>query len=83
MGGEPFVRLLPAGTWPSVGAVERTNFCDIGLAADLDTGHLLVVSAIDNLLKGAVGQAVQCMNIRFGCTETEGLPRAQTERSHA
>ncbi|MFM1830552.1 MAG: hypothetical protein RLZZ558_892 [Planctomycetota bacterium] len=83
MGGEPFVRLLPAGTWPSVGAVERTNFCDIGLAEDPDTGHLLVVSAIDNLLKGAVGQAVQCMNIRFGCTETEGLPRAQTERSHA
>jgi N-acetyl-gamma-glutamyl-phosphate reductase len=83
LGGEPFVRLLPAGTWPSVGAVERTNFCDIGLAVDMDTGHLLVVSAIDNLLKGAVGQAVQCMNVRFGCAETEGLPRARMERSHA
>src|SRR5262249_20255987 len=55
--GEPFVRLLPAGEWPSVQGVERTNFCDIGWAADEAHRHLIVVSAIDNLVKGAAGQA--------------------------
>lgn len=70
---EPFVRLLPAGAWPSVGSVERTNFCDIGLAADDARRHLILVSAIDNLTKGAAGQAVQCMNIRFGLDEIAGL----------
>ncbi|MBL0927932.1 MAG: N-acetyl-gamma-glutamyl-phosphate reductase [Phycisphaerales bacterium] len=73
---EPFVRLLPPGAWPSVAGVERTNFCDIGLAADDASGHLIVVSAIDNLVKGAAGQAVQCLNARFGWPETMGLPAA-------
>jgi len=69
----PFVRLLPAGRWPSIAAVERTNCCDIALGCD-DTGtHLVVSSAIDNLVKGAAGQAVQCMNIRFGLDEAEAL----------
>jgi N-acetyl-gamma-glutamyl-phosphate reductase len=67
----PFVRVLPAGEWPSVGAVERTNFCDIGL--ETEGSHVVVCAAIDNLLKGASGQAVQCMNIRFGLPETAGL----------
>lgn len=71
--GESFVRLLPAGEWPSVAGVERTNFCDIGLAVDEATSHLLLVSSIDNLVKGASGQAVQCMNVRFGLPETMGL----------
>jgi N-acetyl-gamma-glutamyl-phosphate reductase len=71
--GESFVRLLPAGEWPSIGGVERTNFCDIGLAVDEATRHLLLVSSIDNLVKGASGQAVQCMNVRFGLPETMGL----------
>jgi N-acetyl-gamma-glutamyl-phosphate reductase len=53
--------------------VERTNFCDIGLAVDEATRHLLLVSSIDNLVKGASGQAVQCMNVRFGLPETMGL----------
>lgn len=69
--GRPFVRLLKSGRWPSVAAVERTNFCDIGLAAE--GSHLIVESAIDNLVKGAAGQAVQCMNIRFGLEESVGL----------
>jgi N-acetyl-gamma-glutamyl-phosphate reductase len=69
----PFVRLLPAGHWPSLAAVERTNLCDIGLAADETGTHLVVCSAIDNLLKGAAGQAVQCLNVRFGLPETAGL----------
>ena len=67
----PFVRLLPAGEWPSINAVHKTNFCDINM--DADGSHLVVCSAIDNLLKGASGQAVQCMNIRFGLPETAGL----------
>ncbi len=67
----PFVRVLSNGRWPSVAAVERSNFCDIGFA--LEGSHLLVESAIDNLIKGAAGQAVECMNIRFGCDETMGF----------
>ncbi|MFM1804533.1 MAG: N-acetyl-gamma-glutamyl-phosphate reductase [Planctomycetota bacterium] len=67
----PFVRVLKPGRWPSVAAVERTNFCDIGFA--LEGSHLIVESAIDNLVKGAAGQAVQCMNIRFGLDETAGF----------
>lgn len=74
--GETFVRLLPAGQWPSVGAVRGTNFCDLGWAVD-EQGpggpHLIIVSALDNLVKGAAGQAVQCFNIRFGLPETRGL----------
>lgn len=70
---EPFVRLLPAGAYPSVAAVVRTNFADIGLAFDERRGRVIVFSAIDNLLKGAAGQAVQCMNTRLGTDETLGL----------
>lgn len=69
---EPFVRLLDDGQWPSVNGVRGTNCCDIGLASD-GGSHLIVVSAIDNLLKGASGQAAQCMNARFGLPETAGL----------
>lgn len=68
---EPFVRVCDRGEWPSVLDVVRTNFCDIGCAAK--DGHLILVSAIDNLTKGAAGQAVQCMNIRLGMDETAGL----------
>lgn len=70
---QPFVRLLPTGSWPSVNAVARTNFCDIALAVDESRSHLILASAIDNLLKGAAGQAVQCMNIRFGFPPTAGF----------
>jgi len=70
---EPFVRLLGKGEWPAISSVERTNFCDIGCAVDEPTRHLLLVSSIDNLLKGASGQALQCMNARFGLPETTGL----------
>lgn len=72
-GGEPFVRLCPAGVWPSVADVRGTNFCDIACAVDGAWGHLIIASAIDNLVKGAAGQAVQCMNARFGLPETAGL----------
>ena len=70
---EAFVRVLARGEWPAIASVERTNFCDIGMAVDEPTRHLLLVSSIDNLLKGASGQAVQCLNARFGFPETTGL----------
>ncbi len=72
-GGEAFVRLLASGSWPAVADVRHTNFCDIGLAVDHARSHLVLVSAIDNLVKGAAGQAVQCFNVRFGLPETAGL----------
>jgi len=70
---EPFVRLLPPKAYPAVADVRLTNFCDIGWAHDAPNDHLIVISAIDNLVKGASGQAVQCMNIRLGLGETTGL----------
>lgn len=72
-GGDPFISLLHAGEWPSVAAVENSNRCDIAIAVDPVRKHLIVCSAIDNLIKGAAGQAVQCLNIRFGFPETRGF----------
>jgi len=70
---EPFIRLYEAGRAPDLRAVERTNFCDIGVTVDGATGRAVVISAIDNLTKGAAGQAVQNMNLMLSLTETEGL----------
>lgn len=70
---EPFVRVLPAGVFPSVRDVANTNFCDIGIAVDEEHAHAILFGAIDNLVKGAAGQAVQCLNGRFGLPETLGL----------
>ncbi len=70
---EPFVRLYSPGVVPDLAAVQRTNFCDIGFKLDEATGRLVVVSAIDNLVKGAAGQAIQNMNLMLGFTETEAL----------
>jgi N-acetyl-gamma-glutamyl-phosphate reductase len=70
---EPFVRLYPPGQLPDLHAVQHTNFCDIGFKLDSSTGRVVVVSAIDNLVKGAAGQAVQNMNLMLGFAETEAL----------
>jgi N-acetyl-gamma-glutamyl-phosphate reductase len=70
---EPFVRLLPKGELADTKHVTMTNFCEIGWAWDSHTGRILLSSAIDNLTKGASGQAVQCMNILCGLPETTGL----------
>lgn len=70
---EPFVRLYNPGHLPDLRGVARTNFCDIGVTVDARTGRAVVVSAIDNLVKGAAGQAVQNMNLMLGYPETEGL----------
>jgi N-acetyl-gamma-glutamyl-phosphate reductase len=73
---EPFVRLYPAGQGPDLRAVTRTNFCDIGVYYDASAERAIVVSAIDNLVKGAAGQAVQNMNLLLGFPETTGLLKA-------
>jgi len=70
---EPFVRVLPDGQLPNISQVRGSNFCDIGLVVDKRTGRVVVVSAIDNLGKGAAGQAVQNMNLMLGLPETRGL----------
>lgn len=69
----PFVRMLPVGQFPNVRNVRGSNFCDIGVYADQRTGRAVVVTAIDNLVKGASGQAIQNMNLMMGFDEAEGL----------
>jgi len=69
---EPFLRIHPPGKVPDLHSVRRTNFCDIGFSEQPD-GRVVVVAAIDNLVKGAAGQAVQNMNLILGFEETEGL----------
>jgi len=71
--GEPFVRVLPQGSLPSTAFVRGSNFCDIAPVVDKRTGRIIIISAIDNLVKGASGQAVQNMNIVCGFPETMGL----------
>ena len=69
--GERFVRVSKA--LPDTKNVQETNFIDISARADARTNKLIVVTAEDNLTKGAAGQAVQCLNLAFGYDETEGL----------
>ena len=70
---EPFVRIFNPGHMPDLRGVARTNFCDLGVTLDAKSGRSVVVSAIDNLVKGAAGQAIQNMNLMLGYDETEGL----------
>ena len=70
--GEPFVRLYDKGL-PESNHVAGSNFVDIGLCVDQRLGRVVVVSAIDNLIKGAAGQAIQNMNLLCGFEETQGL----------
>jgi len=70
---EPFVRLLPAGSWPATAATLGSNACHLQVTTDVDSGRVIVTSAIDNLGKGAAGQAVQCANLMLGLPETTGL----------
>jgi len=71
--GKPFVRMLPAGRLPELQHVAHTNFCDIGFAIDSSGEKLAIVSCLDNLGKGAAGQAVQNLNGMYGFPETAGL----------
>ena len=71
--GEAFVRICAEGALPNIAYVRGANYCDIGLVVDPRTNRVIVVSAIDNLVKGAAGQAVQNMNLLLGLPETRGL----------
>ena len=70
---EPFVTVLPEGQWPSTGSVSGTNSAQIQVALDERTGRVIVESVIDNLGKGAAGQAIQNANLMFGLDESAGL----------
>ncbi|WP_173142529.1 N-acetyl-gamma-glutamyl-phosphate reductase [Kibdelosporangium persicum] len=70
---EPFIHVLPAGTWPTTGAVLASNAVQLQVTVDPDLARLIVVGTIDNLTKGTAGAAVQCMNIALGLPETTGL----------
>ena len=69
----PFIRLCRDGRLPDTLHVRGTNYCDIGFRLDSKNNRLILISAIDNLVKGAAGQAVQNMNIMLGLDETAGL----------
>jgi len=71
--GAPMVRIYPAGTMPEILGVANTQYADIGFALDEPTGRLILVSTLDNLGKGAAGQAVQNMNVMFGFPQETGL----------
>ncbi len=70
---EGFIRVCNEGVLPNISAVRGTNFCHIGLVVDERTNRVVVISAIDNLVKGAAGQAIQNMNILCGFIEDTGL----------
>lgn len=72
---EPFVTVLREGEFADIKNVRQTNCCHISLHEDDHTDKLIICSAIDNMVKGAAGQAIQNMNLIFGLEETTGLPR--------
>jgi len=69
----PFVRIRKQGQWPSTKEVAGSNYCDIGFALDARTGRITIIAVIDNLVKGAAGQAIQNMNRMMGWAENTGL----------
>jgi N-acetyl-gamma-glutamyl-phosphate reductase len=71
----PFVRILDGGVYPQTKWAMGTNLCFIGMEVDVRTGRVIVLSAIDNLIKGQAGQAIQCLNVMMDWDETIGLPR--------
>ncbi|MGH6767274.1 MAG: N-acetyl-gamma-glutamyl-phosphate reductase, partial [Bradyrhizobium sp.] len=70
---EPFVHVLPFGETPQTRHVRGSNFTFIGVAGDRQPGRAIVIAALDNLAKGASGQAVQNMNLMLGLAETTGI----------
>ena len=71
--GEPFVRVMPGSRAPETRNVKGSNYADVNAVIDSRTNRVVVMGAIDNLVKGAAGQAVQNMNLLCGLEETEGL----------
>ena len=76
-GTESFIEILPSGTFPNTADVEFTNKVQIGIATDEASGRVVVVSAIDNLVKGTAGAAIQSMNIALGFSEGTGLTEGE------
>ena len=72
-GKEYFIRILDKGVFPETRWVKNSNYFDVGFTVDKRTNRVIVIGAIDNLFKGAAGQAVQNMNILFGFDEKEGI----------
>jgi N-acetyl-gamma-glutamyl-phosphate reductase len=72
-GGKRWVRVYPPATLPEIQFSVHTNYCDVGFTLARDGRRLIVVSCLDNLLKGAAGQAVQNMNLMYGWNESEGI----------
>ncbi|MCX7724923.1 MAG: N-acetyl-gamma-glutamyl-phosphate reductase [Thermodesulfovibrio sp.] len=70
---EPFIKIMPEGEVPAIKYIKGTNYCYIGAIVNQRTNRLILISALDNLIKGASGQAVQNMNIIFGIEETKAL----------
>ena len=70
---EPFVRVVPEGVSPATRHVRGSNHCLIGVFPDRLAGRAILISVIDNLVKGASGQAIQSMNLMYGLPETTGL----------
>ena len=74
---EPFVRIVKERRglyrYPEPKILAGTNFCDVGFTVDEETGRVVVISALDNLVKGAAGTAVQAMNLMYGYPESTGL----------
>lgn len=68
--------MLPEGIYPETRWVEGSNYVDLNVKIDERTGRIIMMGALDNLVKGAAGQAVQNMNLMFGFSETEGLQMA-------
>ncbi|MEO3704758.1 N-acetyl-gamma-glutamyl-phosphate reductase [Trichormus azollae] len=71
----PWVKICNSGTYPQTKWASGSNACYIGIEVDPRTGRVIVMSAIDNLIKGQAGQAIQCMNLMLGWDETLGLPK--------
>jgi LysW-gamma-L-alpha-aminoadipyl-6-phosphate/LysW-L-glutamyl-5-phosphate reductase len=76
-GGEPFVRIIAfhrgAYRYPEPKILLGSNFCDVGFSLDVQTAQITVIAALDNLVKGGAGNALQCINVRFGWPERLGL----------
>jgi N-acetyl-gamma-glutamyl-phosphate reductase len=71
--GEPFIQVLPEGHWPSTASTVGSNAVQLQAVADAHAGRAVVVAALDNLVKGAAGQAVQIANLMLGLPEAAGL----------
>jgi N-acetyl-gamma-glutamyl-phosphate reductase len=79
-GDESFIHLLPEGQFPTTASVAKTNNASIGIALDEHSGRVVIVSAIDNLVKGTAGGAIQSLNLALGFDEGLGLDKGELKK---